>query len=269
MRVVNKFDQSDWENYYTGERKIHIKPRVGLFTSYDIFLCDNIILKNVPSFSGRTKQKNKITEIGSGDGKLLKKFAEMLNMEPIGIEYSKEAAMIAQKNGIKTIVADAFDKKFLTKYKNYFDVVLSYGFLEHILPPRKAAKIHYDILKPGGYVIIQIPRFRGFNLLKTKFLRPELIPLHNLKVMNEDKLEEACRDPRIEKLFCKNYGTFKFRFPMEKKNARYYLLKAVCYLEYLINPILRILFGNHGFETYIFSPAVMFIGRKNSPKNKD
>lgn len=262
MKVANKYKQKGWENFYTGERKIHIKPKAGLFTSYDIFLCDSIIAKHVPSFSNQSKQKPKITEIGSGDGKLLKKFAEMLNMEPTGIEYSKEAAKIARKNGIKTIVADAFDKKFLEKYKNHFDVVFSYGFLEHILPPEKAAKIHYDILKPGGYVIIQIPRFKGFNLLKVKFLRPNLIPLHNLSVMNEDKLEKACKDPRIEKIFCKNYGTFKFRFPMDEKNFKYQLLKMACYLEYFLNPCFRILFGDRGFETYPLSPAVMFIGRK-------
>ena len=266
MKFSNKYDKSVWENFYTGERKIHIKPKAGLFTSYDVFLCDSIITKHIPSFSSYKKQKPKITEIGSGDGKLLKKFADMLKMEPTGIEYSKEAARIAEKNGIKTIVADAFDKKFLAKYKNHFDVVFSYGFLEHILPPEKAAKIHYDILKPGGYVIIQIPRFKGFNLFKVKFLRPDLVPLHNFNVMNEDKLAKACKDPRIEKIFCKNYGTFKFRFPMDKKNFRYYLLKTICYLEYLLNPCFRILFGDRGFETYPFSPAVMFIGRKKLSK---
>jgi SAM-dependent methyltransferase len=262
MKIANIYKQAKWEKFYKEERKLHIRPRAGIFASYDIFLCDSIISRHVPCFSGRTKQKPKITEIGSGDGKLLKKFSEMLNMEPIGIEYSKEAARIAQKNGIKTIIADVFDKKFLTKYKNYFDVVLSYGFLEHILPAEKAAKIHYKLLKPGGYVIIQIPRFKGFNLIKAKFLRPELIPFHNLKVMNEDKLEKACFDPSIKKLFCKNYGTFKLRFPIKKKNFKYYLLKTVGYSEYLLNPLFRILFKDRGFETALFSPAVMFIGRK-------
>jgi hypothetical protein len=81
--------------------------------------------------------------------------------------------------------------------------------------------------------------------------------------MNKEKLEKACRDTRIKKLFCKNYGTFKFRFPMEKKNLKFYLLKTLCYLEYLLNPTFRILFGDRGFETNFFSPAVMFIGKKS------
>lgn len=261
MKVSNKYKKSTWEDWYSGERKIHIKPKGGFFTSYDIYLCDSLIQRYIPRFSHRNA---KICEIGSGDGKLLKKFASMFGCQPLGVEYSKEAAKEAAKNGVKTIVTDVFNKTFLKKYKNYFDVVFSYGFIEHIIPPEKAVKIHYDILKPGGYVVIQIPRFRGFNLLKIKFLRPDFIPLHNLNIMNEDVLEVVCQSPNIEKLFCKNYGTFKFRFPMEKKSIKYYLLRTICYLEYIINPVLRILFSDKGFETYSFSPAVMFIGRKKT-----
>lgn len=266
MKVANKFKQAGWEDFYKGERKIHIEPKAGLFASYDIFLCDRIIQKYVPQGLSTKNPKLKICEIGSGDGKLLKKFAEMLNMTPIGIEYSREAAKASKKNGIKTVVADAFDKDFSNKYRNSFDVVFSYGFIEHILPPEKAVKIHYDILKPGGYAIIQIPRFKGFNYLKAKLLRPDIIPLHNLKIMNADVLSKVCASSKIEKLYCENYGTLKLRFPMEKKNLRYHILKTVCYLEYLINPTLRIMFGDRGFETYAFSPAVMFIGRKKSSK---
>ena len=261
MKIANTFKQTAWENWYSGERKIHILPKTGIFTSYDIYLCDKLIQKHVPKFEDSNA---KICEIGSGDGKLLKKFASMLGCRPFGVEYSREAAKEAVKNSVKTIVKDAFDKTFLKKYKNYFDVVFSYGFVEHILPPEKAVKIHYQILKPGGYVIIQIPRFKGFNFLKLRFLRPDFIPLHNLNIMNEDMLEVVCKSPKIEKLFCKNYGTFKFRFPMDKKNLRYYLLKIISYLEYITNPLFRIIFGDKGFETYLFSPAVMFIGRKKS-----
>lgn len=259
MKIANIFKKTAWEDYYSIERKIHIKPKVGLFSSYDIYLCDRMIQKYIPRF----KNKNaKICEIGSGDGKLLKKFASMLDCRAFGIEYSKEAVKEAKKNGVETILKDVFDESFLKKYKNYFDVVFSYGFIEHFFPVKKAVKIHYQILKPGGYVIIQIPRFKGFNYLKLRFLRPDFIPLHNLDIMNEDVLESVCKSADIEKLFCKNYGTFKLRFPARNKDIKYYFLKAMCLLEYITNPLFRILFRDKGYETNFFSPAVMFIGRK-------
>lgn len=262
MEISNKYTRAGWDNYYTGERKIHIKPKTGLFTSYDIYLCDYLIQKYIPKYSKREKNKPKIAEIGSGDGKLLKKIALMLGLDPIGIEYSKEAAKIAEKNGVKTIVSDAFDKKLSKKYKNHFDVVYSYGFIEHIIPPEKAVKIHLELLKPGGYFFIQIPRFKGFNLWKMKFFRPDLVSLHNFDVMNEDVLNKLCFLPNVEKIFCSNYGTLKLRIPINKRGLKYYLLKVICTLDYVLNPTMRILFKEKGFETSFFSPAVIFIGRK-------
>jgi SAM-dependent methyltransferase len=264
MSFLNKFKQKGWEEYYTSERKIHIKPKTGFFTSYDIYLCDTIIQKYIPKFTKKSKSIPKICEIGCGDGKLLNKFASMLDCKPYGIEYSKEASKIAKKNGIKVIVRDAFDKDIAKKYKNYFDIIFSYGFIEHIIPPKKAIALHLKLLKPGGYLIIQIPRFKGFNFWKLKLFRPELIPFHNLEIMNKDILEKICTTSKINKIFCSNYGTLKLRLPMDKKNLRYYLLKTISKLDYLINPTLRLIFKGKGVETNFFSPAVIFIGKKKN-----
>ena len=192
----------------------------------------------------------------------------MIGYKPEGIEYSKEAAKIAEKNGVKTIIGDAFDPKLVKRYKNHFDAIFSYGFIEHIIPPEKAIKLHLNLLKPGGYFVIQIPRFKGFNYLRMKFFRPDLIRNHNLDIMNEDILEKLCKVKGVKKIYCGNYGTFKLRIPMDKKGFKYYLLKLICYLDYAVNPILRILFSDKGFESYTFSPSVMFIGQKLGGKSR-
>ena len=80
--------------------------------------------------------------------------------------------------------------------------------------------------------------------------------------MNEDVLEKLCNVPGVKKIFCKNYGTFKLRLPMDKKNFKYYLLKCICSLDYILNPMFRLFLGKKGFETNFFSPSVMFIGQK-------
>jgi len=264
VQVKNLHKTDYWNNYYSSEELIHVKLKAGLFTSYDIFLCDNILQKYIPKYRGKLKNQPKICEIGSGDGKLLKKLATMCGAKPYGIEYSKSAAEISKKNGITTIVSDAFDKNIIKKYKNKFDIVFSYGFVEHIIPPEKAIKLHLELTKPGGYFVVQIPRFKGFNFWRIKFFRPDLIPGHNLTIMNEDKLEKICKINGVQKIFCSNYGTYKLRIPMDKKNYKYYLLKFLCNIEYLLNPLSRLLFGNNGYETKFFSPAVIFIGRKLS-----
>lgn len=264
MKVKNLHKLQDWDNYYNDYIPLQVKLKAGLFTSYDIFLCDSIVEKYLPKYTRQLKTQPTICEIGSGNGKLVKKIADLLGYKPYGIEYSKEAAKISKKNGVDVFVGDAFDKKVVNKFKNRFDAVFSYGFIEHIMPPEKAIKLHLDLIKPGGYFIIQIPRFRGFNLLRLRFFRPDLVKNHNFDIMNEDVLEKLCNRSNVKKIYCGNYGTFKLRLPMDKKNLKYYLLKCICSLDYILNPMFRLLLGKKGFETYLFSPAVMFIGRKKA-----
>lgn len=262
MEVENKYGVKDWDNYYVTEKRIHIALKRGFFISYDIFLCDSILEKYLSKYKGPLKNAPKICEIGCGDGKLVKKLSDKFGYEPFGIEWSKPATNGARKLGVNVIEGDVFDKNLLDKYSKFFDIVYSYGFIEHINPPEKAINVHLTLLKPGGYFFVQIPRFKDFNYWRIKFFRPDLLPLHNLEIMEEEKLRVLCNRPNIEELFCRNYGTFKLRVPMDKKNLKYYFLKCLCLLEYPLNPLFRILFGRRGFETKLFSPAVIFIGRK-------
>ena len=256
--VVNKQSADLWNKYYKEEK---MNPKIGFFGSYDIFLHDSILAKYLP-FNKKNKEEVKICELGSGDGKLLKKIADNFNYKPFGIEFAKGPIEQARNRGINMIEGDVFNKELLEKYKEHFDVVYSYGFIEHITPPEKAVDVHLQLLKRGGHFFIQIPSLKGFNYLKFKIFRPDLLPLHNLAIMEEEKLRHLCRKENVKELFCKNYGTFKLRIPMAKKNIRWYVLRIIYSLEYILNPICRLVFRDKGFETKLFSPCIMFIGRK-------
>lgn len=258
METENRYKKEEWDDYYEREKKLHIKVKnYGLFKAYDIYLFQEILKRYIPYDPSRS-----IVEIGSGDGKLLKEISALIGGKVTGIEYSEPAARIAESNGVRTIVGDTFSEKLRGRYKECFDVVYSYGFVEHITPPRKAVDIHLDLVKKGGYFFVQIPRLRKFNWLRFKIFRPSLLDHHNLPLMEQEILEKECMVEGVEKVFCGAYGTFKLRLPMDQKNIRYYALKAACLLEYILNPLFRAVFGNRGFETRFFSPALIFIGRK-------
>lgn len=107
---------------------------------------------------------------------------------------------------------------------------------------------------------MQIPRLKGFNYRKFRLLRPDLIPLHNLDLMEEEVLSTSCAGfPELQEVVCKNYGTFKIRIPLVQNGRRYYLGKALSYFEYFSNPLLRIFFGKKGCESRWFSPAIIYI----------
>ena len=260
--IKNKYRVKDWDDYYITEKNIHIPPKKGFFVSYDIFLCDSILESYLPKHKNGLENAPKICEIGCGDGKLVSKLAKKFGYKPFGIEYSKPAINQAKKLGVNIIEGNVFDKALLDKYSNFFDIVYSYGFIEHIKPPEKVVDTHLSLLKPGGYFFIQMPRLKGFNYQRIKFFRPDLLSLHNLEIMEAEKLRALCKRSNVKELFCRNYGTFKLRVPMNRKNSKYYLLKFACLSEYILNPIFRLLFDRRGFETKLFSPAVIFIGKK-------
>ncbi len=259
--TTNKYSNEMWDDFYSGERKIHIQPKTGIFASYDLYLCDEILKQYLPKSTGETPLK--ICEIGSGDGKLLKKLSKIFGYQPTGLEYAQEWVNQGIANGVPTFLCDAFNDEQMSAYENMFDVVYSYGFIEHILPPEKAIRQHLKILKKWGILVLQIPRLKGLNYLKFKFFRPDLIPLHNIDLMEQEILSaEAARFPELEEIFCKNYGTFKIRLPMNSQGFKYYLLKTLTLLEYLLNPLCRFIFWKKGFETRLLSPSIMYIGRK-------
>jgi hypothetical protein len=97
-----------WDDFYSGERKIHIQPKTGIFASYDLYLCDEILKEHLPK-SSANGEKLTICEIGSGDGKLLKKISNMFGYEPTGLEYAQEGVNQGLANGVNTVLCDAFD----------------------------------------------------------------------------------------------------------------------------------------------------------------
>jgi len=262
MKINDIWGHDSWEKFYRTQRIIQIKPLTGFFASYDIYLCDAILEKYLPKYLGFSKNKPKICEIGCGDGEMIKKIADKFNYSPYGIEYSQIAAKQSKKLGIRVIEGDVFSEELNKKYSNFFDVIYSYGFIEHIIPPENAIQTHLNLLKKNGILVIQIPRFKGFNYWRVKIFRPSLLPLHNLEIMESEKIHSLMKKFKCRKLICKNYGTFKLRLPPEKRDFVYYVLKTINLLDYIINPLLRILFKDKGFETRFFSPSIIYIGKK-------
>jgi len=105
MDIKNLHKLQDWESYYRNAIPLQTKLKAGIFTSYDIFLCDSLIDKYLPKYKDSNKAQPIICEIGSGNGKLLKKMADLLGYKPYGIEYSKEAAKKSKKISYNSIKA--------------------------------------------------------------------------------------------------------------------------------------------------------------------
>ena len=101
-----------------------------------------------------------------------------------GMEVNQEAINIAESNGV------LFDKNILTE-KNFFDVVVFRGTIQHVSDPFGYIALAYEALKPGGKIFfLATPNansicYKIFNTLpmldsKLNFYIPSDVTLTNI-----------------------------------------------------------------------------------------
>ena len=100
-------------------------------------------------------KNTRILEVGCGNGqwlRLLKKHYP--SMQLYGVDVSEDAVLICKKHGIDARFGDARSIPF---QDNFFDLVFSFGTIEHFPETKAALYEHIRILKSGGYTWIEVP----------------------------------------------------------------------------------------------------------------
>jgi len=213
----------------------------------------------------------KVIEIGSAPGDRLIKLKEKFDLIPFGVEFSEVGLRRNRENFLKhgldpknIIYADFFSKDFQHKFLNYFDIVFSWGFIEHFSNVENVINYHLDILKKKGILIIVTPNIRGLNFALGRFFLKESIAKHNITIMKKKKFQDLFNKKKLEVLYCNYFGVFNIHlFYTNKKGMKAYLLKIMkTYIRPILNFLFRILFKEKGFESSYISPYLIYIGVK-------
>jgi SAM-dependent methyltransferase len=131
-------------------------------------------------------------ELGCAPGQYSAVLSEDTQWKISGIDYSDDAetfikTMSLINKDVKLYKIDMFSERV----DALFDIVISIGLVEHFRGELldHTFKLHDSYIKPGGYLIIQIPNFTGFQYLwHYLFDRPDL-DNHNVDVMQPDSLK--------------------------------------------------------------------------------
>ncbi len=100
----------------------------------------------------------KVLDVGSGYGYFRKALSNH-NFDHDGIEISKYAIAIAKDlYNFNTYHGTLLD--YYKKLENTYDVVTLWDVIEHIPDPEKLLEQVYNVLKPGGYVVIKTPNIQ-------------------------------------------------------------------------------------------------------------
>lgn len=213
----------------------------------------------------------KIIEIGSAPGTNLVRLHQTFGYEPYGVEYAEAGAALNRQvfsqhglNPNNVIRADFFSESFLAQYEGTFDLVISRGFIEHFTDMAPVIDAHLRLLKPGGKLIITIPKLTGVPNLLFRLFNPAVIPMHNLQIMNRKSFASLFQRAELQQQYCNYYGTFKSHVcgAAQLSGVKLTIMNALMNGQLLLNLLFRCAFGKRGAESHAFSPYLIYIGAK-------
>jgi SAM-dependent methyltransferase len=176
------------DNYVNFTSKFRVN--LGILSKLSFYNYD--LLKRIKKY---IPKKGKAIEIGCAPGNNIINISEKFKLRPFGVEYSPEGVRLTRTNFRKkgfnpedVIEADFFSKSFQNEFKDKFELVCSFGFIEHFDNPEIVVEKHAKLLKKGGVLFITVPNLSRFNKRLTE---TEIVKKHNLNVMSIRSLKSA------------------------------------------------------------------------------
>lgn len=168
-------------------------------------------------------KKDKILEIGAGLGILLQRINAK---EKVGTETNEYALKEGKKRGITMIRNDA--EKGLPFEKNSFDVIIMNEVIEHFKKPEPVVKKCFEILKPGGTIVISTPAksFFAHDLTESHFSEMTFHELRNLvekygfTITAHEVSGITFLYPILENVFFKPFRLLRYFFNKKQKNQQ-------------------------------------------------
>jgi 2-polyprenyl-3-methyl-5-hydroxy-6-metoxy-1,4-benzoquinol methylase len=158
-------------------------------------------------------------ELGSYPGTYVSEFGELgyiLNGIDIHPENSKSMPQWLGKNyRVGDFVSnDIFKIKIIKQY----DVVVSFGFIEHFYDYFQLINMHDKLLKPGGILLITAPNYRGIarRFIHWYFDKKDYYN-HNISSMQPKKWEQFLKNKNYGIIFCGYFGGYRFWINSQRK----------------------------------------------------
>lgn len=156
-------------------------------------------------------ESHRLLEVGAGGSIWLPYFAREFGYEVYGIDYSEKGCKIAEKNlalsGVKgrIVCKDLFHIR--DQWKGFFDVIISFGGVEHFNNPPEVIQLMKKCLRADGpgLIITCAPNTAGLLFLVQKYIDRKIYNMH--KVLSLDDLSECHRKAGMQ-IIMKRYIGF-------------------------------------------------------------
>jgi len=197
----------------------------------------------------------KVLEVGCVPGTYLAYISENFGYYPVGIDFDEKTDEITRKylstKGIldcEIIKADFIE----WESKEKFDLVTSFGFVEHFDNPKEIIKKHIDLMTDKGKLIIEIPNFAGVNGFLHKLVDKPSLDKHNTEIMNLDFFKEVVRENNLKILYLGYYGSWNFQWGYGRRETANIFQKGIYALLKIISKFTRPFIMRNKLSNYIF-----------------
>jgi len=141
---------------------------------------------------------------------------------------------------------------FTYQPEKQYDLVTSFGLIEHFNDTKDILSHHLPFLKPGGVLFVTLPNFKGVNgWIQRKFDRSNY-DKHFIESMNLELLKRACRDLGLSEVEAFYHG--KFSVWLENRSEQGGLVKGLVKAIWLAGKIITKIVP---VETKVFSPYIV------------
>jgi SAM-dependent methyltransferase len=140
-----------------------------------------------------------VLEIGACPGSHLLAIALTHGYKPTAFDYLPAVRQLPEtfaRFGVPDL--EVIEADFLTfSTARKFNVVMSYGFIEHFSDPEDIIRRHWDLVAEGGYLVLGAPAFGPKQLaLRRLILKPDQLEqtlrAHDLRITNVRAIADIC-----------------------------------------------------------------------------
>jgi SAM-dependent methyltransferase len=186
-------DQKFWEKYWSKQT----------FNKFSSVFFDDLIPKL------KLNKDSTVLEIGGFPGQfgayLKKKYDCDISILDFYID-PKIIHRIEDLNGLERGAIKYFKGDISTTKVPEFDIVCSFGFIEHFQNTKEVIESHLKCLKKGGSIFITIPNFKGLNGKMQKSFDKKNYDKHNISCMDVSYLTSILTLLHVKDIEVKYYG---------------------------------------------------------------